>query len=365
MTVDDPASVRLDQWFKWLVIAGILLLLLSYGRFLLLPLVVGFLIFTVLSAAIDRVWSLQFGPLRPPYWLAAALGLTAISLGMFAIYSILSGELLLVIAEWPNILERLRSVTESLATWLGEDLTKSILVAYGDFNVGAGLRSLVTPAGYAISTIIVIALYVAFLFVESSHFPEKISRLFPDEERSRAVLAVARQIIASIHRYLLLKTLISAGNTALVYILMKAVGLEFAEIWALLTFLLNFIPNIGSIAATVVPSLFAILQFQDWQPVLLLTGGLAGIHFVIGHAIDPMIMGRTLNLSSFVIILSLTFWATVWGIAGMFLAVPLMVMIMIICSKVPSLRSVAILLSSDGRLAGEDPGSGDDSSSPS
>jgi predicted PurR-regulated permease PerM len=219
-----------------------------------------------------------------------------------------------------------------------------------------GLRGLVTPAGIAITSIVVVILNVAFMFVESSYFPLKVDRLFADPSRASEVKEVAGRIIASVHRYLLFKTLLSAGNTLAAYAIMKLIGLEFAETWALFTFFLNFIPKIGSITATVVPSLFALLQFQEWQPVLLVVVGLALAHGITGEVVEPMVMGRTLNLSSLVIMLALTFWAMVWGVVGTFLAIPLMVVIMTICAKVPSLRPVAILLSSDGDLDGDERG---------
>jgi AI-2 transport protein TqsA len=342
--------MRIDHLFQWAVVIGILLLIVVYGRIFLIPLVVAFLIFTVVSGAISKVRNLHFGSFRIPYWLAATLGLSIVSLGLFAVYSILSAELLLVIAEWPTILERFQALIERLSFWFGDEITESILLVYGDFNVAAGLRGLVAPAGFAITTIIVIALYVTFLFIESANVPEKLEHLFPGRKDTPKVVEVSRQIVEAIHRYLFLKTMISAATAALAYALMKASGIEFAEILALLTFFLNFIPNIGSITSTVVPTLFAILQFQELRPILLVGGGLTALQFLVGQILDPMIMGRTLNLSSFVIILSLTFWATVWGIVGMFLAVPIMVMIMIVCSKIPDLRPVAIALSSDGNL---------------
>jgi AI-2 transport protein TqsA len=350
MKVPVPGEIWLDHLFRWTVVAGVFLLFVVYGRNFLIPLVVAFLIFTVVSGAINRVRNLQIGKFRLPYWLGATLGLLTVSLGMFALYSILSAQLLLVIAEWPTILERFRDLIEKLSIWIGEDATDSILAAYGDFNVASGLRGLMAPAGFAVTTIIVIALYVTFMFIESAHVPEKLEHLFPGETNTPKIVEVSRQIIEAIHRFLLLKTLISAVTATLVYALLKSVGLEFAEILALLTFFLNFIPNIGSITATVIPTLFAILQFQELGTIVAVGGGLTIIQFLVGQIIDPMIMGRTLNLSSFVIILSLTFWATVWGIAGMFLAVPIMVMFIIICSKIPSLRPVAIVLSSDGNL---------------
>ena len=123
----------------------------------------------------------------------------------------------------------------------------------------------------------------------------------------------------------------------------------------MLTFFLNFIPKIGSITATVLPSLFALLQFQEFQPVFLTVVGLALVHGMTGEVIEPMVMGKSLNLSSLVIMAALTFWAMVWGVAGAFLAVPLMAVVLTICSKIPALRPIAILLSSDGDLDVEAP----------
>jgi predicted PurR-regulated permease PerM len=348
-------ETTLGQWFMWLAIIGIVLLILIYGRPFLLPIVVAFLVFTVFSGAIDKVSRIRLGRMTLPYWLAATAGLFVFAVVMFLLYVIISGEILLIVAEWPRILERLQGLIASLSEWFGEDLGEAIRATYGEFNIVASIRGIVSPAGFAITAIVVVLLYVAFMFVERSYFQGKVERLFPDPARAGQVKDVARQIIKSVHRYLLLKTLLSAGNTLAAYALMKLVGLEFAETWALLTFFLNFIPKIGSITATVIPSVFALLQFQEFQAVLFVAGGLTLVHMVTGEVVEPMVMGRTLNLSSLVIMLALTFWAMVWGIVGTFLAVPLMVVILIICSKVPMLRPVAILLSSDGDLDTEGP----------
>jgi AI-2 transport protein TqsA len=96
-----------------------------------------------------------------------------------------------------------------------------------------------------------------------------------------------------VHRYLLFKTLLSAGNTLAAYAVLKILGVDFAETWALLTFFLNFIPKIGSITATVLPSLFALLQFQEFQPVFLTVVGLAVVHGLTGEVIEPMVMGKS------------------------------------------------------------------------
>ena len=341
----------LARWALWLVIIGVALLFLVHARAFLLPIVIAFLIFTVLTAGISKVASFRILGIRLPHWLAASFGLVLILVLMVLVYSVDSGEILLIVAEWPRILERVDSLVASVSYWLGEDLEGIIRASYADFSSISAIRSIVTPAGLMLTSMVIVVLYVGFMFVESAYLPKKITKLLSDSpRRSEEVFEITDQIIKSVHRYLLLKTLLSAGSTLAVYAIMRFVGLEFAETWAMLTFLLNFIPKIGSITATVIPSVFAILQFPEWQPILIVIVGIAAAHTITGEVVEPMVMGRTLNLSSFVIMLALTFWAMVWGIAGAFLAVPLTAVILIICSKIEALRPVAILLSSDGNI---------------
>ena len=125
-------------------------------------------------------------------------------------------------------------------------------------------------------------------------------------------------------------------------------GLELAVAVAILTFILNFIPSVGSIIATVITTLLAFVLTGDISVTGIVALGCTITQFVIGNVLDPMLLGQTLRLSSFGIILSLAFWGAVWGIPGMFLAVPIMVALMIVCAHIPWLRPVAVLLSREG-----------------
>jgi AI-2 transport protein TqsA len=116
----------------------------------------------------------------------------------------------------------------------------------------------------------------------------------------------------------------------------------------LLTFVLNYIPAIGSIAATFRWRWWPIVQLGDPSTTLFIFVVVGAVQFMNGNVIDPMLMGRALRMSSFGIIISLAFWGAVWGIPGMFLSVPIMVGLMIVCSEIPPLRPIAILLSREG-----------------
>ena len=175
--------------------------------------------------------------------------------------------------------------------------------------------------------------------------------------QARQVLETVHKIMRRVNRYLVVKAAISAVTAALIWAIFRVQGLDLAGAVAMLTFILNFIPTLGSIAATVITIAMVLAQTGD-PAVTLTVGGLTvAVQFIIGNVFDPMLLGQTLRLSSFGIVLSLAFWGVVWGIAGTFLAVPIMVAIMIVCAQIPWLRPVAIMLSQEG-LPEQEPPSG-------
>ena len=168
-------------------------------------------------------------------------------------------------------------------------------------------------------------------------------------EEARSVLAAVSE---SVRRYISVKTGVSALTGVLCYVILRWLGVDFAATWALLIFFLNFIPNIGSIIGVALPALVALVQFDTLGPFVILVTSLTAINLAIGSVLEPMLMGHSLNLSPFAILLSLAFWGTIWGIVGMFLSVPIMVLVMIVCTHVPGWRWVAVLLSKDGQIEG-------------
>lgn len=123
------------------------------------------------------------------------------------------------------------------------------------------------------------------------------------------------------------------------------IGLDFAFIWGLMHFLFNFIPMIGAIIAIAVPTLFAFLQFESWNMALLALLGIGGVQVVISSTIGPLLQGKFLSISPLVILLSVTLWASLWGIPGSFIAVPLTILIIMACHEFEQTRWIAILLS--------------------
>jgi predicted PurR-regulated permease PerM len=127
-------------------------------------------------------------------------------------------------------------------------------------------------------------------------------------------------------------------------------GVKFAALWGLLIFMLNFIPTVGSIFAVIISLVVVLVQFGSLSYLLSIGVLLTVIQLLIGNVLDPRLMGRSLNLSPIVLLLALGFWGAIWGVLGMFLCVPFMVIMNIVLSHFPQTRNIAILLSADGKI---------------
>ncbi len=145
-----------------------------------------------------------------------------------------------------------------------------------------------------------------------------------------------------------IKTAVSMLTGGICYLILKYLEVDFAEIISLLIFMLNYIPSIGSIIGVIIPAEVTLDQFDTITPFLLVVALCGSVQFTIGNIIEPKFMGDTLNLSPFIVVLSLTFWGTVWGIEGAFLSVPIAASIVILCRDIPALRPIAVLMSADG-----------------
>jgi len=201
-----------------------------------------------------------------------------------------------------------------------------------------------------IVSIIVVFLYATFLLVERRAFPRKIENISSDASRVARIQTITADINRRIGSYLALKTIISLFLGAISWVIMAFVGLEFAAFWAVLIALLNFVPHIGSFLGVMFPVIMAIIQYVDPNVVLSVLLGLVLVQFLIGNFLDPYVMGNSLNLSPFAILVSLAIWYELWGIPGAFLAVPITAVLAIIFSEFLSTRPIAVLLSRDGRL---------------
>jgi predicted PurR-regulated permease PerM len=199
------------------------------------------------------------------------------------------------------------------------------------------------------SNALFVFIYVAFLFAAQATFPKKLDAIFEDHDARERARRVIGDIRSSMEKYLAVQTFVSLLTAIVCYGTLRVLGLDNALFWAFLIFLLNYIPTIGSIIATILPVLFALVQYETyWEPAAVL-GGIGFWQFLIGNFMQPRMQGENLNLATIVVLLGLAVWGAILGLPGMFLSSPLTVMVMAVAAQFSSTRWLAVLLSSDGR----------------
>ncbi len=197
-----------------------------------------------------------------------------------------------------------------------------------------------------IANLFLVLLFTVYILLGREHIVSNIAKAFPGE-RSKKIYTVMENINRGIRRYFFTKTLISLGTGLSAAIILTVFGVDFAWVWGLLTFLLNFIPNIGSILATVPPILVSIFQFGGLFPTVWVALLLISIQTIWGNVLEPALMGRSLNMSPLLVIFSLIFWGFIWGPIGMILAVPISSSILIVCANIDSLKPISILIADE------------------
>lgn len=339
---------RLQTWLMGIIAFAIVLYMLIQAKFVLISLAIAIILFSLTSDAINSIARLRIGSMRITNWLASVFAVALIASGLLTLSGLVLSQINNVLTTTLAYTEQAQFAIAQIFSFMGEDVEAAVLASMRSIQFSGYLRTAAGQAGNLLSAVVLIILFVAFLFAERIWFSTKLLNLLGDQAQADRVSRVIGTIIRNVNYYLLVKSLVSAVTGGLVFLIMSLFSLDFAAAMGILTFVLNFIPNLGSIIATLVVAVVTYIQVAD--PLITTTVFVATglVQFMIGNIIDPMLLGRALRLSSFGIIISLAFWGLVWGIPGMFLAVPIMVAIMIVCAQIPQLRPVAILLSREG-----------------
>jgi len=307
------------------------------------PIVVPFVLSVVIATIL----------LPPLNWLTAhrlplPVAMVVLSLGLVLIWLPAGG---IVGASFDDFYEalpeyqaRVQSMTGQAAEWLR---------ARGIEAGGAAVQDIVKPSaalsfvrqlggglGAVLTDVFLILLTVIFILFEANEFPAKIRAALGQKS---GILHTFERFSASLQEYLRIKTLVSLMTGVTVSAWLWLVGLDFPMLWGVLAFLLNYVPNIGSIIAAVPAVLLAMVSL-DLTGVLLVVAGYAAVNMVFGNVVEPRMMGRGLGLSTLVVFLSLLFWGWVLGPVGMLLSGPLTMMLRLALETDERTRGFAILL---------------------
>lgn len=323
---------------------------LYIGKELLIPFVIAIVIWYLLISVASLFQNLPSKKLKFPYPVALFFALLVTFLLLFFIFDLVTVNTAEVLRALPLYQEKLERIFNSALKLLPVDLPTLKKDIFGHFSLVSIATSVVQTITGLVGYLGIIFLYVLFLILEWRLFDLKLAALFPDEKQLAKAKKIIKTISKDIQYYILIKTALSLAVALLSYALFKIVGVHFAAFWALIIFLLNYIPTIGSIIATILPCLLTLIQFDSWIPFIFVTTALITMQFLQGNIIEPRIVGRSINLSPIIILISLAVWGYLWGVIGLFLGVPLMVIVNIIFSHFETTRPIAILLSERGQI---------------
>lgn len=299
---------------------------------------------TFAAVIVAALWPLKRRLSRfMPSWTAYLLTILALVgiLGAFATAVYLSvGQVIGAMAsEWSNLERsygRLASWASNYGVPLSGTINRQRIMSLIQL-LASGVYAFVTYIGF-------IALVVMLGLPEVPRLRRKLYEMFESGAR-RDMLDVGEEVSGQIRRYLgtTLATSVLTGVASALWSWLT--GLELALVWGLLNFLLNFVPVIGNIVGILPPVLYAIVQFGGWQMPALVLVGFVILQVTISNFIYPILQGKQLSLSPLAIIVAMTFWSWVWGIAGALIAVPLTAAIIIVCQQFDRSRWIAKLLS--------------------
>jgi predicted PurR-regulated permease PerM len=323
---------------EWLICAAVLLTLLVIGRPLLVPFAFALLLWAVLNALDDFLEKL-----RLPSFLAWTSSLVLIVGALYVVARIFAGETSAMAGEAPGYYAKLQQLANEWVRFLRLGPVPALRDLFSASGVADLLGSVAASAGGILFQVGLVAVYVGFLLAEQRYLPGKLAKLEGSETRRDETSKVIRAIAHQLQTYLGVCTLLSVAMAAITYALLMLLGVPFAGFWALVMFFANYIPTVGG-AAVVLPGLSALLQSGSLGEFLVVSLVLLGVHFVLANVVSTIMLGRTLNMSPLAIILSLSFWGLIWGVSGLFLAVPMTGALVIICEHVEGLRWFAIAM---------------------
>jgi predicted PurR-regulated permease PerM len=251
------------------------------------------------------------------------------------------------IAQLPQYQARLQTTITNLMPLIeraGLPVDREALMTHiNPSSVMGTVGTALSAVGSLLTNVFLVVFIVIFLLMEEATFPRKIRAAMPD---ANFTLDTATGFIERVNKYLLIKTIISLITGVLVTIWLMMIGVDFPILWGLVAMLMNFIPNVGSLIAAVPAVLLALVQLGLGDALWVATGYIV-INVVMGSIIEPKYMGRGLGLSPLVVFLSLLIWGWLFGPVGMFLSIPLTMIVKIGLEQYETTRWIAIMLSND------------------
>jgi AI-2 transport protein TqsA len=310
-------------------------IVLIYARSVLIPFVLAVFISLLISPILD----FQVLRLKIPRVFAITITLIIVLIILAILFLAVSQAIQSIVSTAgrysDSFVELIELVLQKAQSWGLSPNQEEIVGTLQQRIPGFITNAFGTAFGF-VSSIVLVTIFVIFLLIGRN------SRIIHK--------GIYADIDQQIRRYITIKAIVSTVTGLLVWAVLALFKLELANVFGILAFLLNFIPSVGSIIATFLPIPIAVAQFQNPLMIILVVGVPGAIQMVIGNGIEPRLMGKGLHLHPITVLLALSFWGLLWGIPGMFLAVPMTAVVRIILMKIDTLKPIGKLLA--GQLPG-------------
>lgn len=330
-------------------LAGVLALLI-YAESILIPLVFGVILWYLGTSMKQLAQKIPVLGQKLNTTMINVLVFIILVVGFAGLSKLITTNIDSLMKSYESYKVNINSLLDRVNESFNINIQEQFNTAQSGFDYGDILGNIAGSISGVLGDAIIILVYAAFMFSEETSFKNKLTKMFTTADEESRVMKILNKISSSFGDYIRLKTYVSILTGVVGYIFLAIMGVDSPFFWALLMFLLNYIPTIGSLVATVFPAVFSLMQFGEFTPFFIILVGLGVIEWVIGNVVEPKLMGNSLNLSPLVTILALIVWGQVWGITGMLLSTPITVVMVIVFSQFASTKRVAIMLSQNGEI---------------
>lgn len=332
--------------------------ILYIGQNVFIPVIASVILAYIVIAVAQRLETIPYVGKLIPAALRYTISILAITMIVTGFVALIISNINQVIEIAPNYQARLLAIIQNVAGIIGQELDIETEPTWetirrdviGTVNLQSLIGSTVTSISVLVGSMFVVIVYTGFALAERRSFERKIERLTDDPADAKRIADIVSVINTRIGDYLAAKTLVNLMLGLLSYAVMAVVALDFAAFWGVLIALMNYVPYVGSFLGVLFPTAIAIVQFGDPGWIIGTFLALVACQVFMGSVVEPSLMGRSLNLSPFVILVALTSWASLWGIAGALLSVPITAILVIILSEFDGTRPFAVILSRSGKI---------------
>ncbi len=345
------------RWIRILLIIialPVLVIILKTLKAIFIPLILA-IFMSFVFAPLNRFLAKH----RIPMFLVYLIMLVIILIGFTLVISILYSAGNNIITGLPRYQEKFEQLLhDSVENFqsLAENMNLALagmpmldleqLLSPGSFSITKTVSNMMSTSFNLLANLFLTVVFLMFIVGGATKLENRLKKVLGSELKEQTLVTM-HNIQQQIQKYLLTKTLISLATACTGAILMLIFGVDFVLVCAILLFVLNFIPNIGSIIASILPMLICLLQYGfSWR--LVFFGALiTATQMLFGNILEPKIQGDRLNLTPIMVLISLIFWGWVWGITGMVLAVPITSAINIILKQMDDKNIISAIISGD------------------